>query len=302
MDYDIVRPRPSDIAAVFDLQTRSDIAEYGEPDSELSDLQHEWTKINLEQDAWVVRGDPGKILAYGAIVPYQEDFRFDLYLDPGQADPKLARGLLVHCETRALSLAEKGKLAGRTFLAHVNTDEKSLYIGAGFKYVKSYYQFHIDLSADLEAPTWPPGVAVRMAVQVDDDEAIYRVVQTAFERPEDQAPTIEQWRSHMIRPKLYDPGLWFLATAESEIVGTSLGVKYETEGWIRQLGVIPAWRGKGIATALLQHTFLAFRDRGYKRVGLAMEAQNEKALVLYDGVGMKITRQYDEYRKVYYPA
>ena len=84
MGYDIVRFGPSDIEALFDLQTRSDISEYGEPDSELSDLQHEWAKINLEQDAWVVRGDPGKILAYGAIVLYQNDFRFDVYVDPKQ--------------------------------------------------------------------------------------------------------------------------------------------------------------------------------------------------------------------------
>lgn len=105
MGYDIVRPGPSDIEALFDLQTRSDISEYGEPDSELSDLQHEWAKINLEQDAWVVRGDPGKILAYGAIVLYQNDFRFDVYVDPKQADPGLAANLLSRCEARAKSLA-----------------------------------------------------------------------------------------------------------------------------------------------------------------------------------------------------
>ena len=168
--------------------------------------------------------------------------------------------------------------------------------------MKSYNQFHIDLTADLEAPTWSQGVAVRTAAPADDDEAIYRVAQTAFERPEDQGPTFEQLRSHMIWPELYDPGLWFLATAEDEIVGTSLGVKDKAEGWIRQLGVIPGWRGKGIASALLRHSLLAFRERGYQSVGLGMEADNENALRLHERVGMHDGRQYDDYRKVYTPV
>ena len=94
MNEAIVRPDPNDIKAVFELQTRSDIAEYGEPDSELSDLEHAWRGIDLTQDAWVVKGDPGKILGYSAVVPYHEDFRFDLYVDPQQSEARYASELL----------------------------------------------------------------------------------------------------------------------------------------------------------------------------------------------------------------
>jgi len=302
MNKAILRPDPNDIKAVFELQTRSDIAEYGEPDSELSDLEHAWRGIDLTQDAWVVKGDPGKILGYSAVVPYHEDFRFDLYVDPQQSEARYASELLACCEARAASLAVKEALKARTFLAHINQEHTLLFTAAGFDYVKSFYQFHIDLNPDLESPSWPAGVLMRTAIPEADDEAIYRAVQTAFERPEDQRPTFEQWRAHMIRPELYDSGLWFLAVAGDEIVGTSLGIKYETDGWIRQLGVIPGWRGMGIALALLRHSFLAFRERGYDRVGLGMEARNEKALRLYKRAGMRLKRQYDEYTKMYNPA
>jgi ribosomal protein S18 acetylase RimI-like enzyme len=53
---------------------------------------------------------------------------------------------------------------------------------------------------------------------------------------------------------------------------------------------------------MLQHAFLVFRERGYNRVGLGMEAENENAMHLYERVGMRVLRQYDEYRKTYRPA
>jgi len=295
------RASADDIQLVFDLITRSDIAEYGEPDSELSDLRDEWGKMDLSRDIWLVKGDGAMVLGYGAVVPEMDDVRFDVYVDPDQADTGTAADLLSRCEKRVQGLVDKTEVIGRTYLAHVNLQSKELFTEAGFEYVKSYYQFHIDLHTNLDDPIWPESVSMRTAVAGDDDERIYQAVQTAFERSEDQAPTYKQWRTHMIRPDTYDPELWFLVEVNGEIVGMSLGVKYETEGWIRQLGVIPTWRRKGIATALLRLSFLKFHERGYDRVGLGMEAKNEKALSLYRRVGMSVRRQYDEYCKVYTP-
>ena len=295
------RASADDIQLVFDLITRSDIAEYGEPDSELSDLRDEWSKMDLSRDIWLVKGDGAMVLGYGAVVPEMDDVRFDVYVDPDQADTGTAADLLSRCEKRVQGLVDKTEVIGRTYLAHVNLQSKELFTEAGFEYVKSYYQFHIDLHTNLDDPIWPESVSMRTAVPGDDDERIYQAVQTAFERSEDQAPTYKQWRTHMIRPDIYDPELWFLVEVNGEIVGMSLGVKYETEGWIRQLGVIPTWRRKGIATALLRLSFLKFHERGSDRVGLGMEAKNEKALSLYRRVGMSVRRQYDEYCKVYTP-
>jgi mycothiol synthase len=302
MAEQLQRPSSDDIEAVFQLILRSDIAEYGEPDSELSDLQYAWNLIDLDQDAWLAMDEGREISGYGALVPSRGELRFDVYLDPEKADRRAMATLVSQCEERAQQFAQEGSLTGHTFLAHVNLRDKQVFLDANFAYVKSYYQMHIDLDETLNTPEWPEGVQVRCALAGEEDEAIYRVVQAAFERTEDEAPTFEQWREHMIRPDIYDPELWFLAVGEGEIVGTCLGIKYETEGWIRQFGVIPEWRGRGIATAMLQHAFQVFRQRGYRRVGLGMEAENERALRLYDRVGMKVIRQYDEYQKVYNPA
>jgi mycothiol synthase len=296
------RPSQEDIEVVFQLILRSDIAEYGEPDTELSDLQHTWNLIDLDQDAWLMKDWGGEIIGYGALVPSRGEIRFEVYIEPEKADRQVMAALLSQCEDRARRIAQEGPVAGHTFLAHVNLRDKEVFLDAGFAYVKSYYQMHIELQDTLKAPVWPEGVQVRIAVVGKDDKEIYQVVQTAFERPEDEQPSYEQWREHMIRPDTYDPALWFLAIAEDRIVGTCLGIKYEMEGWIRQFGVIPTWRGKGIATAMLRHAFGVFRERGYARVGLGMEADNDRAMRLYERVGMQVLRQYDEYQKVYNPA
>lgn len=297
-----MRPVPGNLDTVFALLLRSDTAEYGEPDSELSDLQHEWARMDLAQDAWIVKDEDESVVGYAALVPSRGERRVDVFIDPESADPALMGRLLDRCEDRARQIAGSRGLKTHTFLAHVNQRDRSIFTDAGFAYEKSYYQLHVDLHKDLNEPSWPEGIRVRNAVAGKDDQAIYQVVHAAFELSEDEALTFEQWKEHTIRPEVYDPDLWFLAIAGDEIVGTCLGVKYETEGWIRQFGVIPAWRGMGIATAMLKHAFLVFRDRGYDRVGLGMEAENESALRLYERLGMKVLRQYDEYRKVYTPT
>ncbi|MGB0387557.1 MAG: GNAT family N-acetyltransferase [Ardenticatenaceae bacterium] len=101
----------------------------------------------------------------------------------------------------------------------------------------------------------------------------------------------------MMRPNIFDPGLWFLALAGEELIGACLCFAYTEEGWVRQLGVTPKWQRKGIGSALLRHAFGEFKKRGFDKVGLAVEADNLNAYTLYQKVGMKRIRQYDEYKK-----
>lgn len=54
----------------------------------------------------------------------------------------------------------------------------------------------------------------------------------------------------------------------------------------------PAWRKRGVALALLRHTFGEFRRRGYAAVELDMDSENlTGALRVYERAGMRATRQ-----------
>jgi ribosomal protein S18 acetylase RimI-like enzyme len=59
-------------------------------------------------------------------------------------------------------------------------------------------------------------------------------------------------------------------------------------GWVDALGVRRAYRGRGLAKALLYRTFGEFHARGVNRISLGVDAQNPTgATKLYESVGMR---------------
>src|SRR5439155_25355916 len=97
--------------------------------------------------------------------------------------------------------------------------------------------------------------------------------------------------------------LWWLAEDGGELAGFSRNSWHfsgaPSFGWIDSLGVLPAWRRRGLGTALLRHSFLDFRSRGATRVGLGVDTENVTgAVALYERVGMRIHRSSDTYEKV----
>lgn len=58
-----------------------------------------------------------------------------------------------------------------------------------------------------------------------------------------------------------------------------------TQGWIMDLAVLPEYRGRGIARALLNHAENYCRDIGLEYLGLAVSSHNVKALALYEKLG-----------------
>ena len=64
------------------------------------------------------------------------------------------------------------------------------------------------------------------------------------------------------------------------------------EGWVEAIGVIPAWRGQGVASALLGHALQLFQAAGLRRAALEVDAQNPSgALRLYEKHGFEVARE-----------
>ena len=69
-------------------------------------------------------------------------------------------------------------------------------------------------------------------------------------------------------------------------------------GWVDVLGVRRDWRRRGLGEALLHLAFRELYDRGQRRVGLGVDAENTTgATHLYERVGMKPSSQDDVYEK-----
>lgn len=55
----------------------------------------------------------------------------------------------------------------------------------------------------------------------------------------------------------------------------------EEEGWIYNVTVVPAYRGRGIGRLLMQHAERHAREQGYAVIGLMVAVHNEAARKLY---------------------
>jgi ribosomal protein S18 acetylase RimI-like enzyme len=72
----------------------------------------------------------------------------------------------------------------------------------------------------------------------------------------------------------------------------------EGAGWIDVVGVRRAWRGRGIAKALLRRTFEGFASLGVTRVLLNVDAESPTgATRLYESLGMHVRRRFDLFEK-----
>ena len=102
---------------------------------------------------------------------------------------------------------------------------------------------------------------------------------------------------HLIERNAIRLDLSFQAVAGSEVVGYALNgffpddeqVTGRREGWVRSLGVKRAWRGRGVASALLENSFNAFLDAGLTHSMLGVDTENTTgAFGLYEGLGYEV--------------
>jgi ribosomal protein S18 acetylase RimI-like enzyme len=110
----------------------------------------------------------------------------------------------------------------------------------------------------------------------------------------------ELWQQLFTGVPQFRSDLTYLVMAGDAIVGFCInwvdeGKNNQTgimEGWVEALGVIPAWRGRGIASALLSKSLRAFSAIGLERAALDVDTQNPTgALHLYEKVGFVAARR-----------
>ena len=102
---------------------------------------------------------------------------------------------------------------------------------------------------------------------------------------------------HLVERRAIRLDLSFQAVAGHEVVGFSLNGFFpedeqatgRREGWVRSLGVKRAWRGRGVASALLENSFNAFLEAGMTHSMLGVDSENPTgAFGLYEGLGYEV--------------
>lgn len=230
--------------------------------------------------------------------------------------------LLNWAENRARQAIERcpqdSRVAFRSGADQVIAPAKKMMEDQGMVNIRHSFHMQIDMEAPPPEPQWPTGIRLKVFDLENDDLAdVYRADVEAFrdhfgfvETPFEEG--LKRFRHFMTDEEYYVPGYWFLAMAEDEdgneqIAGFCLNRKHSFEdsevGWVSSLGVLRAWRQRGIGLALLQHSFGMYYRRGFRKVGLGVDAENlTGALNLYKKAGMHVHRQFDLYEKELRPG
>ena len=106
----------------------------------------------------------------------------------------------------------------------------------------------------------------------------------------------EAWREFFTGVSQFRGDLSYLVMDAENVAGFCVnwveGAESTREGWIEAIGVIPAWRGRGIASALMAKSLHLFQAEGLEQAALDVDAENPTgALRLYEKHGFTIARE-----------
>jgi mycothiol synthase len=174
-------------------------------------------------------------------------------------------------------------------------DEFRLYRRFGLEPVRFIKEMIRPLDAPV-VPRSPDGVAI-IPWDRSLDEGTREALNEAFGDHWGSTQIDEDSFRHLIERSAIRLDLSFQAVAGSEVVGFSLNGFFpddeqatgRREGWVRSLGVTRAWRGRGVASALLESSFNAFLDAGLTHSMLGVDTENPTgAFGLYEGLGYEV--------------
>ena len=293
MTIEIREPTVDEAPAIRELIEAHSQAAFGETDLNEDEIRTWFTRPKLS--IRVAERD-GRLAGY-----------LDVYADEGGRFPADVRtvdaeaAVLLVAEAEAIARDQRAE-AVRAFVQGDDPVMRDVLEADGWEAIRHSFQMRIDLGDELPEPAWPDGLVPRN-LRPGEEERVYEANQEAFADHWDfHREPFDEWRSFAIDHK-FDPSFWWLVEDDGEVAGFSLNSWHFSGdphyGWIGSLGVRRPWRRRGLATALLLHSFRDFRDRGATRVGLGVDGENTTGAVrLYESVGMHVARRNDMYERM----
>jgi mycothiol synthase len=288
-----VRPAsPADAGAVADLFGALETSVLGYRTSfDAEAVRGWWQTIDYERNTWLFEEDARLVAVTGGQV------FGDTGNSAGGVHPDAhGRGL----GAQLIELVESRFVEERARRMHSWTlaaDERGaeLFSSRGFHEVRRFWDMAIELD---EEPPEPPYVIE--VFRQEDAPGFHAALEEAFsDHWEHTTESFERWWSRQRQRANYDPSLWFLIREGDEIVAVCRDETRPSGGYVGAIGVRRAWRGRGYAKALLQHSFREFRRRGLTHVSLGVDASNPTgATKLYESVGMYVEAEYIVWEKM----
>ena len=277
---------------MLELMNDHQLAAFGEADYTADEMRTWFSSPSVEvgRDIRVLEQD-GRLVGYIDVDPNKDDpplWWCDLKLASDVDADAVVATLVGWLEERV----DRGRL--RVWTSATDARVISAVERLGFAPFRHSYRMEIDLTGEAAELRWPDGISVRTLAD-GEERRVYEAFSEVWQDTSDPSDeTFEEWEHWMTRAGTFDPPLWFLALAGDELAGFSLCRKDTTDpvaGHVELLGVRRPWRKLGLGEALLLHSFQAFRERGWTRGTLGVDASSPTgATRLYERAGMRAYR------------
>jgi ribosomal protein S18 acetylase RimI-like enzyme len=194
----------------------------------------------------------------------------------------------------------------RTGTPASGTERRRLLEQHGYSIIRRFYRMLRDLALPIPPVTLPEGVRLRRFTPADSQPA-WEVFNQAFSDHWGYEPmTRPEWDNFIVGRSSFRPDLTWLAFAGDEVVAISINRieqevvdgAFQPVGWVGSLGVVRAWRKRGLATALLCQSMRAFAHADLDTAGLGVDSENVTgALAIYERLDFKVARESIAYQK-----
>ncbi|GHO76289.1 hypothetical protein KSD_40600 [Ktedonobacter sp. SOSP1-85] len=317
-----LRMRPAtlaDVEQVVRLANSNEIEYLGEPDTSADFLRHNWSLSTHkpEENVRVIVTKEDEIIA-SVDTRHKRHVKIDMELDVhsayrGQVELPLMRWVEERAQDHiALAPADAQVLLG-TWAHQKDTQRQQLWTSVGFELTRYFWNMKRELTQAPEQPQWAPGICLRTFKELQEEapqgderlaRALFAAHEEAFSDHWGNIPGIyEEWHEHHLG-KEADLSLFFLVMDGDQVAAYArCADEGQQGGWVHTLGVRRAWRRKGLALALLHHTFGEFYRRGTRTIRLGVDAQSlTGATRLYERAGMHVERRFANFEKVLRPG
>jgi mycothiol synthase len=249
-------------------------------------------------------------LAVSARLTFDLDLKHECraFLDGGVHPDYRARGLgdfiLRWMQARARqvfsAIADDRPRVLRIDLYDKGADAIALYEQHGFRFAFAEDEMRRDLRQSIPPNLLPDGMSfVHWTPQ--NATLFFKVYDDAFrERPGFPAWSEQTWRRAFTEHGEFRDDLSHLILDGREPVAYALCavvVVESDEGWILQMGVRPAWRKRGLASALLSEVMRSFQAEGLPYAWLSVNVDNPQAKRVYQRLGFVCAKRYTSFRK-----
>lgn len=316
----IVRPTTMDDAEAVAKMWEIVSAAKGIPEKQdPEDQRNSWQRprFNLHESSIIIEDAAHNVVGYAAVLdtadppvrPWLSWHLLPEHYGSGLAEylirwlEQKAQRVLARCPANAKITLQMGSQPD--YVRRVQVLNK-----LGYEHIRSFWRMVIHMDEAPPKAIFPDGISIRPYRHPDELDALINADNEGFrdhwghvEHPFEQLKAM--WIHWLETDKLFDPSLFFLAIddASGEIAALCL-CRNEQEGdpsvaYVDSLAVLRPYRKRGLALALLNHSFGAFWQKGRKSVALHVDTSSlTGATRLYEKAGMHMDQVWADYAKV----